>query len=64
MRSWRVRSRYLKYYCKSSLSWGENGTGDHIDIPSPLPRVSSTWTQEVCLREGCDSRFAPSTVTT
>jgi hypothetical protein len=37
----------MKYYCNSSLSWGENGTGDHIIIPSPLPRVEADWKQEV-----------------
>lgn len=40
-------SRYMKYYCNSSLSWGENGTGDHIIIPSPLPHVEADWKQEV-----------------
>lgn len=40
--------RYMKYYCKSSLSWGEDGTGDNVVIPSPLPEVSEDWRQEVC----------------
>lgn len=39
--------RYMKYYCKSSLSWGEDGTGDNVVIPSPLPEVSEDWRQEV-----------------
>lgn len=37
----------MKYYCKSSLSWGEDGTGDNVVIPSPLPEVSEDWRQEV-----------------
>ena len=40
-------NRYLKYYCKSSLSWGEDGTGDNIKIPNPLPEVSEDWFEEV-----------------
>ena len=40
-------NRYLKYYCKSSLSWGEDGTGDNIQIPNPLPEVSEDWFEEV-----------------
>lgn len=43
--------RYMKYYCNSTLSWGEDGTGDHINVPLPLPRVSSVWKQEVCKME-------------
>ena len=37
----------MKYYCKSSLSWGEDGTGDNIQIPNPLPEVSEDWFEEV-----------------
>ena len=46
--------RYMKYYCKSSLSWGENGTGDNLAIPSPLPAVSSAWKQEVLASCVCE----------
>ena len=28
---------YLKYQCNCSISWGKNGTGDQLDLPSPLP---------------------------
>ena len=38
----------MKYYCNSTLSWGEDGTGDNIQVPLPLPRVSKSWKQEVC----------------
>eukprot|EP00730_Choanoeca_flexa_P007387 TRINITY_DN12325_c0_g1_i12.p1 TRINITY_DN12325_c0_g1~~TRINITY_DN12325_c0_g1_i12.p1 ORF type:complete len:849 (+),score=196.28 TRINITY_DN12325_c0_g1_i12:1113-3659(+) len=30
---------YLRYYCNSSLTWGVNGTGDNIQLPSPLPQL-------------------------
>ena len=39
--------RYMKYFCNSTLSWGEDGTGDNIVIPTPLPRVTKEWTEEV-----------------
>ena len=28
---------YLKYYCSCSISWGRNGTGDQLKLPTPLP---------------------------
>ena len=28
---------YLKYSCNCSISWGINGTGDQLELPSPLP---------------------------
>ncbi len=28
---------YLKYYCYCSVSWGRNGTGDQLKLPSTLP---------------------------
>ena len=28
---------YLKYFCNCSISWGRNGTGDQLRLPSPLP---------------------------
>lgn len=28
---------YLKYSCNCSISWGRNGTGDQLNLPSPLP---------------------------
>ena len=31
---------YLKYYCNCSVSWGRNGTGDQLSMPSPLPLPS------------------------
>ena len=31
---------YLKYFCYASVTWGVNGTGDQLSLPSPLPRVS------------------------
>lgn len=37
----------MKYYCNSTISWGENNTGDHIEIPTPLPRMDKEWTEEV-----------------
>ena len=54
----------MKYYCNSTISWGEDGTGDHIAIPIPLPRVTSEWKQEVGEEMACNCRFWPSTVTT
>ncbi|XP_065837644.1 alpha-N-acetylglucosaminidase-like [Oscarella lobularis] len=29
---------YLKYYCYCEVSWGNNGTGDQLNVPSPLPQ--------------------------
>ena len=40
----------MKYYCNSTLSWGEDGTGDNIQVPLPLPQVSKSWKQEVCFK--------------
>eukprot|EP00730_Choanoeca_flexa_P007389 TRINITY_DN12325_c0_g1_i21.p4 TRINITY_DN12325_c0_g1~~TRINITY_DN12325_c0_g1_i21.p4 ORF type:complete len:165 (+),score=8.09 TRINITY_DN12325_c0_g1_i21:55-549(+) len=40
---------YLRYHCNSSLTWGVNGTGDNIQLPSPLPscpirsKPSAAW---------------------
>ncbi len=31
---------YLKYYCYCSVSWGLNGTGDQLKLPSTLPLPS------------------------
>ena len=28
---------YLKYYCYCSVSWGDNGSGDQLQLPEPLP---------------------------
>ena len=28
---------YLKYFCNCSISWGRNGTGDQLKLPSSLP---------------------------
>ena len=28
---------YLKYFCNCSVSWGRNGTGDQLRLPSVLP---------------------------
>lgn len=28
---------YLKYYCSCSISWGRNGTGDQLKLPTHLP---------------------------
>ena len=28
---------YLKYLCNCSISWGRDGTGDQLKVPSPLP---------------------------
>ena len=33
-------NRYMKYYSNSTLSWGEDGTGDNVKVPIPLPRVT------------------------
>ena len=46
----RIIQRYLKYYCNTTLSWGEDGTGDHISIPSPLPSLPAPWKEEVRFR--------------
>ena len=42
-----ITARYLKYYCNTTLSWGEDGTGDHISIPSVLPSLPAPWKEEV-----------------
>ena len=42
-----MNCRYLKYYCNTTLSWGEDGTGDHISIPDMLPSLPNPWKQEV-----------------
>ncbi|KAK8805603.1 hypothetical protein WA158_002259 [Blastocystis sp. Blastoise] len=34
---------YLKYYCNSSITWGENGTGNSIRLPEPLPEIKENW---------------------
>lgn len=49
-----VSVRYLKYYCKSSLSWGEDGSGDNVVLPSPLPAVEEDWFEEVLFVIDCD----------
>ena len=41
----------MKYYSNSTLSWGEDGTGDNVKVPIPLPRVTKVWKQEVRLLE-------------
>ena len=28
---------YLKYFCNCSVSWGRNGSGDQLHLPSVLP---------------------------
>ena len=28
---------YLKYFCNCSISWGRNGTGDQLRLPTTLP---------------------------
>ena len=33
---------YLKYSCNCSISWGRNGTGDQLKLPSPLPLPANT----------------------
>lgn len=33
---------YLKYSCNCSISWGINGTGDQLKLPSPLPLPANT----------------------
>ena len=30
-------NHYLKYYCNCSVSWGRDGTGDQLNLPSKLP---------------------------
>lgn len=45
-----ITARYLKYYCNTTLSWGEDGTGDHISIPSTLPPLPAPWKEEVLFR--------------
>jgi len=32
---------YLKYWCNCSISWGRDGTGDQLNLPSPLPLPES-----------------------
>lgn len=30
-------NHYLKYFCNCSVSWGRDGTGDQLKLPSVLP---------------------------
>ncbi|KAL6074088.1 N-acetylglucosaminidase, alpha [Balamuthia mandrillaris] len=30
---------YLKHYCNAIVTWGEDGTGNQLSLPSPLPPV-------------------------
>ena len=32
---------YLKYWCNCSISWGRDGTGDQLNLPSLLPLPES-----------------------
>ncbi|XP_065187181.1 alpha-N-acetylglucosaminidase-like [Sycon ciliatum] len=33
---------YLRTYCNATVTWGHHGTGDHLELPSPLPAVPTT----------------------
>ena len=44
---------YLKYYCNCSVSWGRNGTGDQLNMPSPLPLPSKDMRVELPLKYRC-----------
>eukprot|EP00117_Sycon_ciliatum_P016941 scpid38479/ scgid16158/ Alpha-N-acetylglucosaminidase; N-acetyl-alpha-glucosaminidase; Alpha-N-acetylglucosaminidase 82 kDa form; Alpha-N-acetylglucosaminidase 77 kDa form len=33
---------YLRTYCNATVTWGHHGTGDHLELPSPLPAVPKT----------------------
>ena len=35
-------NHYLKYWCNCSVTWGRNGTGDQVRLPSPLPLPTDT----------------------
>ena len=35
-------NHYLKYWCNCSVTWGRNGTGDQVRLPSPLPLPKGT----------------------
>lgn len=43
-----VKDSYLRYFCNSTISWGEKDDGDHIDVPNPLPIVKETIRTKVC----------------
>lgn len=32
---------YMRYYCNMQVTWGINGTGSQLQLPSPLPKVST-----------------------
>lgn len=36
---------YLKYYCNVELTWGDDGTGDQLQLPQPLPSPTAALTQ-------------------
>ena len=31
---------YLRKYCNATVTWGSNGTGDNLELPTVLPAVS------------------------
>lgn len=59
-----LTNRYMKYYCNSTITWGEHNTGDHIEIPTPLPRINKEWTEEVLFMYSYYHRSWLSIVTT
>ena len=41
-----IIQRYLKYYCNTTLSWGEDGTGDHISMRKALVHIYEMQLEE------------------
>lgn len=37
---------YLKYFCNCQVSWGRNGSGNQLNIPSTLPGIPTPITQK------------------
>ena len=35
-------NHYLKYWCNCTVTWGRDGTGDQLNLPSPLPLPADT----------------------
>eukprot|EP00823_Brevimastigomonas_motovehiculus_P005788 TRINITY_DN436_c0_g1_i1.p1 TRINITY_DN436_c0_g1~~TRINITY_DN436_c0_g1_i1.p1 ORF type:complete len:837 (-),score=242.95 TRINITY_DN436_c0_g1_i1:239-2749(-) len=32
---------YIKYFCNGHFSWGVNGTGNQLNLPTPLPKIGT-----------------------
>lgn len=49
---------YIKYYANGEVSWGNNGTGDQLDLPNPLPSPTAAFVQTSPVNFSCTSHTA------